>query len=244
MKFSSALSLAVSALASTAVAKTGNAYKHERLDKNDTLLLIVDIQEGLLNIARDFDATLYRNNYLAHSSLGKVFDLPVILTTSAETGPNGPLPEEILAFNPTAPLIRRNGEVNAWDNEEFRDAVRATNKSQIILAGITTDVCTTFLALSLRAEGYSVWANIEASGTTTELIRDASNDQMRDAGVTVASTFAIAMDLMRDWREKPGAVELLPWLDTYYPVYGTVARGHRAAVENGTLLPGQDTLPL
>lgn len=42
---------------------------------------------------------------------------------------------------PDAPLIQRQGEVNAWDNAEFRDAIRATNKSQIIMAGIVTDVC-------------------------------------------------------------------------------------------------------
>lgn len=62
------------------------AFKYERLEKNDTVLLIVDIQEGLINLARDWDVATYRNNYMAHSSLAKVFDLPVILTTSAETG--------------------------------------------------------------------------------------------------------------------------------------------------------------
>lgn len=50
------------------------------------MLLVVDMQEGLFNLARDFDPTLYRNSMLAHSSLAKVFDLPVVLTTSAETG--------------------------------------------------------------------------------------------------------------------------------------------------------------
>jgi hypothetical protein len=39
-----------------------------------------------------------------------------------------------------APLIKRNGEVNAWDNAEFRAAIKATGKKQIILGGITTDV--------------------------------------------------------------------------------------------------------
>lgn len=68
-----------------------------------------------------------------------------------------------------------------------------------------------FLALSLRAEGYSVWANVEASGTTTELIRSAANDQMRAAGVQVVSLFSIVCDLMRDWRNTPGIVEVLPW---------------------------------
>ncbi|KAF4877051.1 putative hydrolase YcaC [Colletotrichum siamense] len=239
MKFS--LTLAASVLISTVV---GDAVPWERLNKNDSMLLVVDMQEGLFNLARDFDPTLYRNAMLAHSSLANIFDLPVVLTTSAETGPNGPLPQEILDMHPTAPLIKRNGEVDAWDNADFRDAVRAANKSQIILAGITTDVCTTFLALSLRAEGYSVWANVEASGTTTELIRDISNDRMAAAGVQVVSLFSISLDLMRDWRNTPGANELFSWLDEYYPAYGYIARGHRAAVENGTVSDAQKTLPL
>ncbi|TDZ23154.1 putative hydrolase YcaC [Colletotrichum orbiculare MAFF 240422] len=239
MKFS--LTLAASALISTVF---GDAVPWERLNKNDSMLLVVDMQEGLFNLARDFDPTLYRNAMLAHASLANVFDLPVVLTTSAETGPNGPLPQEILDMHPSAPLIKRNGEVDAWDNSDFRDAVRAANKSQIILAGITTDVCTTFLALSLRAEGYSVWANVEASGTTTELIRDISNDRMAQSGVQIVSLFSIALDLMRDWRNTPGALELFSWLDEYYPAYGYISRGHRAAVENGTVSDAQKTLPL
>lgn len=63
------------------------------------------------------------------------------LTDKTTTGPNGPLPQEILDMYPDAPLIQRQGEVNAWDNAEFRDAIRATNKSQVIMAGIVTDVC-------------------------------------------------------------------------------------------------------
>lgn len=41
---------------------------------------------------------------------------------------------------PDAPFIKRNGEVNAWDNADFRKAVEATGKKQIIIAGIVTDV--------------------------------------------------------------------------------------------------------
>ena len=143
---------------------------------------------------------------------------------------------------PSAPLIKRQGEVNAWDNADFRAAIKATNKTQIILAGIVTDVCTAFLARSLRAEGYSVWANLEASGTTTKEIRDISNDAMVRSGVNVVSLFAIVCDLMRDWRNTPGAKELIPWLDKYLPAYGMVARAHKAAVEGGEVQPGEDVL--
>lgn len=50
-------------------------------------------------------------------------------------------------MHPNAPYIRRNGEVNAWDNPEFRAAVEATGKKQVILAGIVTEVCTSTYGL-------------------------------------------------------------------------------------------------
>jgi hypothetical protein len=56
------------------------------------LLLILDIQVGLYHVARDWDPSLYQNNIRAHAEIGKVFDLPVILSTSADTGPNGVRP--------------------------------------------------------------------------------------------------------------------------------------------------------
>ncbi|GKU22642.1 hypothetical protein FLAG1_08402 [Fusarium langsethiae] len=237
MKFISII--AAGLLSASALAKQA-AYKYERLDKDDALLLVVDIQEGLYQLTRDWDPTLYHHQSMAHAAIGKAFDMPVILTTSADQGPNGPLMREIRQMYPKAPLVQRQGQVNAWDSEEFRDAVKATNKSQIILAGITTDVCTTFLALSLRDAGYSVWANIEASGTTTPLIRDVSNDRMRDAGVQVVSLFSIICELMRDWRNTPGSKEIYPWLGQYFPIAGYMARGHAAAISNGTIQPGEE----
>lgn len=139
-------------------------------------------------------------------------------------------------MHPTAPFIKRNGEVNAWDNTDFKAAVKATGKKQVILAGITTDVslfllaqrtsppeltlesqniqvCTAFLALSLRAEGYSVFANSDASGTFDVKTAQDANDRMRAAGIQVLSMFAIACELMRDWRSTPGQKEMLPFFD-------------------------------
>jgi hypothetical protein len=55
-------------------------------------------------------------------------------------GPNGPLPEEIIDMHKNSTFIRRNGEVNTWDNKDFCKAIKATGKKQMILAGITTGV--------------------------------------------------------------------------------------------------------
>jgi len=186
-------------------------------------------------LARDHHPTTFRNNILAHAALGKIFNLPTVMTTSAELGPNGILPKEITQLHPNAPLIKRNGEVNAWDNADFKAAVKATGKRQVIIAGITTDVCTAFLALSLAEEGYQVFANADASGTFDVRTANDANDRMRAAGVQVLSMFAIACELMRDWRNTPGAKEMLPYFDTYLPEYGYLARAHDTAVKQGTL---------
>ena len=61
-------------------------FKYERIDKHDAALLIVDLQEGLYQISRDQSAVQMKNNIVAHAALGKIFNLPTILTTSTETG--------------------------------------------------------------------------------------------------------------------------------------------------------------
>ena len=43
-------------------------------------------------------------------------------------------------MHPNVIVIRRDGEINAWDNPDFRAAVKATGKKQVIVGGITTDV--------------------------------------------------------------------------------------------------------
>ena len=102
-----------------------------RLDKNDAAVLLVDHQAGLLSLVRDIDPDRFKNNVLALADLAKYFNLPTILTTSFETGPNGPLVPELKEIFPDAPYIARPGQINAWDNEEFLAAVKATGKKQL-----------------------------------------------------------------------------------------------------------------
>ena len=98
---------------------------------------------------------------------------------------------------------------------------------------------TEFLALSLRSEGYTIFANAEASGIFSRELAVDANRRMESVGVIMQGMFAIVMDLMRDWRNMPGGLQVVPWLDMYLPSYGYFTRGHEAAVLNGKLAAGE-----
>ncbi len=192
-------------------------FKYNRLSKKDAVLLLVDHQAGLISLVQDFSPNEFKNNVLALTACGKYFKLPTILTTSFEEGPNGPLVPEIKEMFPDAPYIARPGNINAWDNEDFVKAIKKTGRKQLIIAGVVTEVCVAFPALSAIEEGYEVFVVTDASGTFNEVTRDAAWARMQAAGVQLMSWFGVACELHRDWRNDVEGLGTL--FSTYLPNY-------------------------
>lgn len=173
---------------------------YARLNKDEAVVLLVDHQVGLLSLVRDIDPDKFKNNVLALAESAKYFNLPTILTTSFEEGPNGPLMPELIEMFPDAPYIARPGQINAWDNEDFVNAIKATGKKQLIIAGVVTEVCVAFPALSALANDFEVFVVTDASGTFNPITRDAAWDRMSQSGAQLMSWFGVACELHRDWR--------------------------------------------
>ena len=188
-----------------------------KLDKNNAAVLLVDHQAGLLSLVRDIEPDRFNNNVLALADAAKYFGLPTILTTSFEDGPNGPLMPELKALFPEAPSIARPGQINAWDNADFVKAVKATGKKQLTIAGVVTEVCVAFPALSALEEGFEVFVVTDASGTFNELTRDSAWDRMSAAGAQLMTWFGVACELHRDWRNDVEGLGTL--LANYIPDY-------------------------
>lgn len=173
---------------------------YKRLNKDDAVVLLVDHQAGLLSLVRDIDPDKFKNNVLALAESAKYFNLPTILTTSFEEGPNGPLMPELVEMFPDAPYIARPGQINAWDNEDFVNAIKATGKKQLIIAGVVTEVCVAFPALSALEAGFEVFVVTDASGTFNQITRDAAWDRMSANGAQLMSWFGVVCELHQDWR--------------------------------------------
>jgi len=197
-----------------------------RLDKKSAAVLLVDHQAGLLSLVRDIEPDKFKNNVLALADLAKYFNLPTILTTSFEDGPNGPLVPELKESFPDAPYIARPGQINAWDNEEFVKAVKATGKKQLVIAGVVTEVCVAFPALSAIEEGFEVFVVTDASGTFNAVTRRSAWDRMSAAGAQLMTWFGVACELHRDWRNDIEGLGTL--FSNHIPDYRNLITSYRA----------------
>ncbi len=204
---------------------------YTRLDKNAAAVLLVDHQAGLLSLVRDIDPDKFKNNVLALADIAAYFKLPTILTTSFEDGPNGPLVPELQEQFPDAPYIARPGQINAWDNEDFVKAVKATGRKQLLIAGVVTEVCVAFPALSAIAEGFEVFVVTDASGTFNALTRDAAWQRMAAAGVQLMTWFAVASELHRDWRNDVAGLGAL--FSAHIPDYRNLITSHTKLTQSG-----------
>lgn len=209
-----------------------STFKYNRLDKDNAAVLLVDHQTGLFSLVRDFGAAEFRNNVLALASAAKFFNLPTVLTTSFEQGPNGPIMPELKELFPDAPFIPRPGQINAWDNEDFVKAVAATGRKQLIIAGIVTDVCVAFCALSAVEAGYDVFVVTDASGTFDQACRYAAWERMSRAGVQLVNWFSVVCELHRDWRNDIEGLGTL--LAGYIPDYKNLMTSYAAKVNGAS----------
>jgi nicotinamidase-related amidase len=174
-------------------------HRFEKLTPDNAALLLIDHQVGTMAFGlSDLDPVNLRNNTLWLGEAAKVFGLPTIITTSNPDGANGPIFPELLALLPEAPVIDRL-IIDAWQDPAFVDAVRATGRTKLIMAGVTADVCLTFPAVGAAGAGFDVYAVLDASGTVNQHALLAAIARMSQAGVKIANTNMVVAELQRDW---------------------------------------------
>ncbi len=195
-------------------------------DPNDTVILLLDHQTGLFQTVKDITIQELRTNTAVLAKLATLARIPVITTASEPAGPNGPLMPEIQQFAPAATYVPRKGEISAWDNPDFVKTVRATGKRTLIIAGVWTSVCVAFPAIQAKADGYTVYAVIDASGDMSQMASQAALDRMTQAGIIPVTTNVVVTEVQRTWA-RPDALR-------YAELYSDFAPHYRAVIESYT----------
>jgi len=198
------------------------------LDPTDVAILLLDHQAGLFQTVKDISVAELRTNTTMLAKLAALVKLPLITTASEPNGPNGPLMPEIAEAAPHVIFVPRKGEVNAWDNKAFVQAVRDTGKKTLIMAGVWTSVCVMFPALDAKAAGYKVYAVIDASGDPSEMASRVTVARFAQAGVIVTSANAVLCEVHRTWN-RPDAADLAKLYTMVAPNYAALIESYNKA---------------
>src|ERR1700674_2184950 len=103
---------------------------YDRLTADNAAVLFVDHQTGLANGVETQTPADFINNVKALVTIAQIYKLPTIITTSAHDGPNGPIMPFVEQGLPNATTVHRPGEVNAFDNAEFKAAVKKLGRKK------------------------------------------------------------------------------------------------------------------
>lgn len=191
------------------------------LTPENSVLVLIDHQVGLSQLVRDQTPDEFRNNVLGLARSAKAMGIPVVLTTSRDWGPNGPIFPELRQLFPDAPLIRRQGIINAYRDPEFRKALENTGRRNVVIAAISASTCLQFPALDLVRDGYTVHGVIDASGSVSETEREATIATLAANRVTPRNWFSVMAELRADWRRDEAAGwPVASTLNETLPVYG------------------------
>lgn len=189
------------------------------IDPADAVMLLIDHQSGLFQLVKDIDMLTLRNNVIALAKVSRLARIPTFTTASVPDGPNGPLIPEIHQCNPDAVYIPRTGQVNAWDNPKWVEAIEKTRRKTLLIAGTLTSVCMAFPTLSALVAGYKVFNIIDASGNWSSMATDITLARVVQAGAMPIDTFAVLGELMSTWNRADAMEFAAVMIDNLVPHY-------------------------
>ena len=169
------------------------------LTPDNCALVFIDHQPQMgFGVASGIDRQQLVNNVLLLAKGAKEYGVPTVLTTVETESFSGPMWPELLDVFPEQTPIERTG-MNSWDNEEFREAIKATGKKNIILSGLWTEVCISWPTLNMLGEGYNIFVVEDACGGTSAAAQEAALSRMTQAGAVRMTTIGTVLEFQRDW---------------------------------------------
>ncbi|HMH34670.1 MAG TPA: hydrolase [Puia sp.] len=169
------------------------------LTPQNSVVIIIDYQATQVGSIESMDKYRMVQNTIALVKLARLFKMPIIVSTvNVKTGINGPTIPQIAHEVKDLPSYDRT-TINAWEDTEFLEAVKATKRNKLIIAALWTEACLQFPTLDALKEGYEVYPVVDAVVGTSVVAHDAALRRMEKAGAQPVSVMGLICEIQRDW---------------------------------------------
>ena len=173
------------------------------LRPEDSVLVLIDHQPYQFANLHSHEPTMIVNNVIGLAKTAKVFNVPTILTTVLEER-GGSLIKGLQDVFPDQKPIDRTF-INTWQDSRVVDAVKATGRTQLVLAALWTEICLAMPTLQALADGYDVFVVTDASGGVTAEAHDMAVRRLVAAGAVPMTWLAVLAEWQRDWARESTA---------------------------------------
>ncbi len=163
------------------------------LNKNDSILLLIDVQEKLVPFIFNKEHCIKRALWLLRLAIK--MNVPVLASEQYPKGLGSTI-EELKLHIPTSEFIEKE-HFSCMQAPGFIHCLTNHKKNQLILLGIETHVCVLQTALELQTAGYEVFVVVDAVGSRSELDHKYGLKRMKQAGIHLVTSEMIFFEWFR-----------------------------------------------
>jgi nicotinamidase-related amidase len=174
------------------------APSEDLITPDNSVFLFVDHQPQMFFGVESGDRQSIINATLGLAKSAKAFNVPTVVTTVAAQSFSGNLLPLLREVFPDSEVIDRT-TMNAWEDENVVEAIKATGRRKIVLSGLWTEVCLVLPALSALEQGYEVFVVADASGGVSVAAHEHAILRMVNAGAVPVTWVQVLLELQRDW---------------------------------------------
>ncbi len=176
--------------------ETDYLRSRELLSRDDSRLLIVDVQEIFVPVIPDAESMIENCRKLLAGA--RILGIPAAATEQYPKGLGRTVPALASFFEDIPEKLRfSSAECVGWT------AAEQDERFKVVVAGIETHVCILQTALDLMAAGYQVYLPADALASQKPVDKDFALQRLRDSGATITTTEAILFE----WCEVAGTYE-------------------------------------
>jgi len=163
------------------------------LDKNEAMLLIIDVQERLAAVMNEKDKVVKNIQHLIE--LAKMINLPVVVTEQYPKGLGRTVPELQSNIPGYKPIEKTT--FDSCGESSFLPEINKFGKKKIIVTGMETHVCVLQTAMSLLQAGFITHVVQDAICSRTKENWKTGLMFMHDAGAVLTCTETVLFQLLK-----------------------------------------------
>lgn len=194
-------------------------YQNSLLDPEQCVVIIIDHEPQMYFGVESLNRRSIMDNTAGLIKAAKTFGVPVILTTVTEREFSGKTAKHLTDSYPELVPIDRTA-INCWEDDNLKRAVTSTRRNKLILAGLWTEACITFPALSMMEDGYEVYVVEDACGGATRAAHEVAMSRLTQAGAIPLTWQQVMLEFQRDWSNKETYQAVIDIVKEYSGAYG------------------------